>query len=208
MTKTTHDVSLDDVLHEMALTSEKPNAKVVGEYLRRYPQYAEEISDFAAELAAMAIAADVDDRIEPSTTGASPAISRALSHLHNRLYEVKQEQAAREPSGGPDLFAPLDPRQFRALASELGVNAFFLSKVRDRTIEPHTIPHGFRVKMSDAMKVPEPVVAAYLAGQARIPDQMRFLSEQKPEASRRQSFADAVTSSKLTEEQQRHLLSL
>ncbi|UJR83679.1 hypothetical protein [Sandaracinus amylolyticus] len=207
MTKTKHDVSLDDVLHEMALTSEKPDAKVVGEYLRRYPQYAEEITDFAAELAAMAIAADVDDGIEPSTTGTSPAISRALSQLHNRLYEVKQEQPARDGSG-PDLFAPFSPGQFRALASELGVNAFFLSKVRDRTIEPETIPHAFRVKMADAMKVSEPVIAAYLAGQATIPDQMRFLSEQKPEASRRQSFADAVKSSKLTEEQQRHLLSL
>ena len=207
MTRTKHDVSLHDVLEEMAFASERPDAKVVGEYLRRYPQYADEITDFAAELAAMAVAASVDDGFEPSTTGTSPAISRALSQLHNRLYEVKQAQEAREASG-PDLFAPLSPGQFRALASELGVNALFLSKVRDRTIEPETIPHGFRVKMADAIKVSEPLVAAYLARQATIPDQMRFLSERKPEASRRQSFADAVKSSNLTDEQQRYLLSL
>lgn len=207
MTNAKRDVSSDDVLHEMALTSEKPDAKVVGDYLRRYPQYAEEITDFAAELAAVAIAGDVDDGIEPSTIGTSPAISRALSELHNRLYEVKQEQAAREAQV-PDLFAPLKPGEFRMLASELEVNAFFLSKVRDRTIEPETIPHGFRTEMANAMKVSEPVVAAYLAAQATIPDQMRFLSEQKPEASRRQSFVDAVKNSRLSEEQQRRLLSL
>jgi len=207
MTKTTHDVSLDDLLHEMALISEKPDAKVIGEYLRRYPQYAEEISDFAAELAATAIAGDVDDVIEPSTLGTSPAISKALSQLQNRLYEVKQEQGTLK-APGQDLFAPLDPRQFRALAAELGMNAFFLSKVRDRTIEPETFTHGFRVKMADAMNVPEPVVAAYLSRQPSIPEHMSFLSEQKPEASRRQSFADAVKSSNLTEEQQRRLLSL
>jgi hypothetical protein len=207
MTNTKHEASLEDVLHEMALTSERPDAKVVGDYLRRYPQYAEEITDFAAELASLAIAADVHNPIEPSTTGTSPAISRALSELHNRLYEVKQEQAVREAQV-PDLFAPLDPGQFRTLASELGVNAFFLSKVRDRTLEPETIPLGFRMEMANAMKVSEPVVAAYLAAQATIPERMSFLSEQKPEASRRQSFIDAVKSSKLTEEQQRRLLSL
>lgn len=207
MTNTRREVSLEDVLHEMALTSEKPDAKVVGDYLRQYPQYAEEIADFAAELAALAIAADVHNGIEPSTTGTSPAISRALSELLNRLYEVKQEQAVGEAQV-PDLFASLDPGQFRTLASELGVNTFFLSKVRDRTLEPGTIPLGFRLEMANAMKVSEPVVAAYLAAQATIPERMRFLSEQKPEASRRQSFIDAVKSSKLTEEQQRRLLSL
>ena len=50
MTNTKHIVSLDNVLHEMALTSAKPDAKVLGDYLRRYPEYAEEIIDFAPEL--------------------------------------------------------------------------------------------------------------------------------------------------------------
>ena len=206
MTNTKHDVSLDDVLRDMALTSEKPDAKVVGDYLLRYPQYAEEITDFAAEFAAMAIAAEVNDGIEQATTGTSPAISRALSELQNRLYAVKQEQAARDVSV-PDLFAPISPAQFQMLVSELGVNALFLSKLRDRTIAPETIPLGFRTKMADAMKVSEPVVAGYLANQSTIPKQMRFLSEQKPEASRKQTFVEAVKTSKLTEEQQRQLLS-
>jgi hypothetical protein len=208
MTKTnTKHISLDDVLHEMALTSAKPDAKVLGDYLRRYPEYAAEIVDFAAELAAVAIAEGADGDVEPSTTGTSPAISRALSRLQNRLYEVKQEQAAGET---PDieLFAPFDRSQFRSLAAELGANARFLAKVRDRTIYPETIPRRFRERMADAMKTPEPVVFAYLAGPALIPAQRYFLSEQKPEASLRQSFVDAVKSSGLTDEQQQHLLSL
>jgi hypothetical protein len=207
MTDTKFIVSLDDVLHEMALTGAKPDAKVLGDYLRRHPEYTEEITDFAAELAAVAIAEQGGDDLEPSTTGTSPAISRALSRLQNRLYEVKQEQAA-GAAPVPDLFASLDRGRFRSLAAELGVNAFFLAKIRDRTIVPETIPRGLRAKMADAMNTSEPVVAAYLARPAKIQEQVHFLSERKPEASRRQSFVDAVKSSELTDEQQQHLLSL
>jgi len=204
---TKEDASLNDVLNEMALASATPTAKVVGAYVRRYPQYAEEITDFAAELAAVAVLGQGDDSIEPSTEGTSPIVSKALSKLQNRLYELKQELSARADSI-PDLFGALDQGQFRSLAGSLGVNAFFLAKIRDRTIVPDTIPRGFRLKVADAFSVSEPVVAAYLARPPRIPEQMRFLSERKPEAVRQQSFADAVRSSSLSDEQQQTLLSL
>lgn len=207
MTDTKHDVPLDDVLNDMALTSAKPDANLLAAYIRRYPEYADEITDFAAELAALAISGEVKEVVEPSTTGTSPALSRALSRLQNRLYEVKQEQTALR-SSAPDLFGALDRGQFRALAEKLGVNTFFLTKVRDRTIAPETIPHGFRLKVADLMRIPEPEVATYFAGPAKIPEEMRFLSEQKPEAAHRQSFADAVRSSSLTGEQQQYLLAL
>lgn len=50
--------TLDDVLEDLALTSAKPDAEVLGDFLRRYPHYAEEIVDFAAELAALAMASE------------------------------------------------------------------------------------------------------------------------------------------------------
>jgi hypothetical protein len=206
-TEAKQKVSLDDVLSDMALTSVRPDAKVLADYVRRYPQFAEELVDFAAELAAEAISAAVDEDLEPPTTGTSPAVSKALSHLQNRLYEVRQEEAAHKASG-QDLFGVLDREQFRSVATKVGVNTFFLTKVRDRTIAPDTIPRGFRLKVAKAMAIEEPILAAYLAGPPTIPDEMRFLSEQKPEASRQQSFVDAVKSSSLTDDQQRDLLAL
>jgi len=207
MTDTKDDVLLEDVLSDLALKSTKPDAKVLGEYIRRYPKYAEEITDFAAELAAEAISDAVDEDLEPSTTGTSPAVSKALSHLQNRLYEVRQEEAARKASG-QDLFGVLDREQFRSVATKVGVNTFFLTKVRDRTIAPETIPRGFRLKIAKALVIEEPILAAYLAGPPKIPGEMRFLSEQKPEASQQQSFVDAVKGSSLTDDQQRDLLAL
>lgn len=128
MTNQAKQVSLDDVLSDMALTSARPDAKVVADYVRRYPQFAEELVDFAAELAAEAISAAVDEDLESSTTGTSPAVSKALSHLQNRLYEVRQEEAARKASGR-DLFGALDREQFRSVATKVGVNTFFLTKL-------------------------------------------------------------------------------
>lgn len=205
-TNTKPDVSLDDVLHELALTSAKPDAKVLGDFIRRYPDYVEEITDFAAELAALAIAEEADEGIEPATTGTSPAVSKALSRLQNRLYEMKKGQIAGGPVTNP--FASLTREQFRSVAKELHATEYFVIKLRDRTIAPETISTGFRRKVADVLKVPESLIAAHFAAPAEIRAGMEFMSEQKPEASRRQSFAEAVKSLSLSPEQEQYLLSL
>jgi len=83
------------------------------------------------------------------------------------LVDVRDDRVALTPAGraavGEFRHAPqtpeqvrsmwlgaLDQGQFRSLAGSLGVNAFFLAKIRDRTIVPDTIPRGFRLKVADA----------------------------------------------------------
>jgi hypothetical protein len=55
------DMLLWDVLEELALTSSKPGAKLLGELVARFPQYKDEILEFAAELAALAMAPEPSD---------------------------------------------------------------------------------------------------------------------------------------------------
>lgn len=200
------EISLDDVLEELALTSAKPDARVLGEFTRRYPQYLDEIMEFAAELAALAMADEPGDGLEHSTTETSPAVSKAMSTLQNRLYEVKLEQGGQGAVSNP--FASLTQQQLRSVANELHATPYFVIKLRDRTIAPETIPAGFRRLVSNVLKVPEPLVAAHFSAPAEIRAGMQFMSEQKPEAARQQTFVEAVKSSSLTEEQQQYLLSL
>jgi len=200
------DISLDDVLEELALTSAKPDAGVLGEFTRRYPQYIDEIMEFAAELASLAMADEPADNLEPSTTETSSAVSKAMSALQNRLYEVKQEQVGQGAVSNP--FASLAQQEMRSVANDLHVTPYFVIKLRDRTIAPETIPAGFLRLVSNVLKVPESLVAAHFSAPAEIRAETEFMSNQKPEAAHQQSFIEAVKSSSLTEEQQRFLLSL
>jgi hypothetical protein len=105
-------------------------------------------------------------------------------------------------------FADLDRGRFRALASQLDINTAFLSKLRDRTIEPATIPRAYCSHVADEMDEDFEALAAHLYAPPEVAHARQYYkSEGKPGVGARQSFQEAVRNSGLTEEQQRRLLS-
>jgi hypothetical protein len=105
-------------------------------------------------------------------------------------------------------FAALDRQGFRALVSQLDVNSAFLSKLRDRTIEPISIPRAYCRHLAQEMDEDADAMAAHLyAPQESVAaGRQLYKAEGKPAATR-QSFEEAVKTSGLSEEQQRRLLS-
>jgi len=207
MTTTEKGARLEDVLNELSLTSSTPNADIIDQFVRRYPQYKGELVDFAIELALDAIG---DESLDASATSAtaSSAVDIAMSRLHNRLHAVRSEGAGRRQSTPPNPFETLPADQLRAFMTGIHANPVFVMKLRDRHIDPTTIPAGLRRLSAELLSVPESVLAVHWAGPPMIAEGSRFKSERKPEASKRQSFAEAVATSSLNEEQQRYLLSL
>ena len=116
MTDTKDDVLLEDVLNDLAMRSTKPRCEVLGSPAvpevrrRRLPT---SLPNSQRE----AISDAVDEDLEPSTTGTSPAVSKALGRLQVAS-EVRREEAARRASG-QDLFGVLDREQFRSAATRL-----------------------------------------------------------------------------------------
>jgi len=84
----------------------------------------------------------------------------------------------------------------------------FVQMMRDREIEPATIPPRFTRLVSDELSVPMELVAAHFAAQSQVYGGQYYKSEEKPHASSRVSFEEAVRKSGLTEEQQAYLLGL
>jgi hypothetical protein len=76
--------SLDDVLYELALTSTCPNADVINDFVRRYPEHSHEIVEFAAELA-LAANREEQDETEHSATETSAAVAKALRVFEDLL---------------------------------------------------------------------------------------------------------------------------
>ncbi len=212
MTTTNPPTALRDVLYAFSLAKPVPDARLLDEFVRRYPEHAAEITDFAIELAIDA--ARGDDNAQDAEPAVSPAVSRAMSRFQNRLFALRPSGAAGSAtspiasSSVENPFAALDRTAFRGLANRLNVNTLFVAKLRDRQIDPDTMTTGFRKRVADELSVPLDAVVAHFTAQAEGQSRQFYKAEHKPTVVGRQSFEEAVRSSGLTAEQQRHLMSL
>jgi hypothetical protein len=205
---------LRDAMYAMSLAKRVPDAELLDEYVRRYPQHANALTEFAIELAIDALMEGEDEEDVPADPDAiSPVVSRVMSQFENQLYERRQARAATPPARAATAsvanpFAALDRASFRALASHLDINTAFLSKLRDRNIEPVTIPGGYRRHVAEEMDEDLEALSAHLYAPPELtPARQYYKAEGKPNVHARQSFEEAVRGSGLSEEQQRRLLS-
>ena len=209
---------LREALYALAMAGSMPDAQVLDDIARQYPQFADELTEFAVELAVdslrEAAAEAAEAAVDPSNV--SPAVSRAMSRFHNRLYAVRRAAETTptelalpsEPVDNP--FAELSRPEFRAFAGRIGANTVLVAKLRDRQIDPETMTDGFKQLVSNELKVPVYLLSAHFAatGVAAGASRQFYKAADKPNHDQRQSFADAVRSSGLTDEEQQHLLSL
>jgi hypothetical protein len=214
MIETMTNTPLRDAMYAMSLAKRVPDAELLDEYVRRYPQHANALTEFAIELAIDALMEGEDEEDVPADPDAiSPVVSRVMSQFENQLYERRQARAATPPARAATAsvanpFAALDRASFRALASHLDINTAFLSKLRDRNIEPVTIPGGYRRHVAEEMDEDLEALSAHLYAPPELtPARQYYKAEGKPNVHARQSFEEAVRGSGLSEEQQRRLLS-
>jgi hypothetical protein len=215
MMMTATQTSLRDAMYAMSLAKAVPDAELLDEYARLYPQFADALTEFAVELVIDSLMHQGDEEDIPADAEAiSDVVSRVMSQFENQLYERRQARAATAPARAATAsvenpFASLDRPGFRALVSQLDVNSVFLSKLRDRTIDPISIPRAYSRHLAQEMAEDTDAMAAHLfAPQESVAaGRQLYKAEGKPVAAPRQSFEEAVKTSGLSEEQQRRLLS-
>jgi hypothetical protein len=216
MTDTVTNITLRDAMYAMSLAKRVPDAELLDDFVRRYPQHAEALTDFAIELAidALQYGEEVDEDLPPETEPVSPAVARVMSRFQNRLFELRHAQApvpqvrasTAVPAANP--FAALDRNGFRALASRVHANTALLSKFRDRQIDFATIPQEYVRCVANEMAASLEDLSTHLCAATEVStDRQFFKAEGKPKAVDRQTFEEAVRNSGLSEDQQRRLLS-
>ena len=80
--------TLREALYSLAVAKEIPDAGVLDDVVRRFPQYGNELTEFAIAIGIDALRGDVDvgvAQIEIDPDAPSPAVSRAMSRFQNRL---------------------------------------------------------------------------------------------------------------------------
>ena len=207
----TNSTPLSEVLYALALAMPLPDARTLEEYVRRYPQHADELTEFAVELALEPDADDVDETDHPAMDAAiSPAVSRALSHFQNVAFELEKGSGAGAAYAATNPFAALDRTEFRGFSSKLGVNNTFAMKLRDRLIQPETIVSrtGFCQTVAEGLGEPMDVMVAHFQAAPSMPTGAHYKADGKPAVMKRETFEEAVRNSGLTVEQQQLLLGL
>jgi len=207
---------LREAFYMLATAQDIPDAKLLDDVVRQYPEFAEELTEFAVTLAVEALRGDhVVDAPEMATdpTVTSQAVSRAMSHFQNRLYAVttappQEERAKLEVPETPNPFGDIPRTEFRDLARRLNANVVFVAKLRDRQVDPDTMTLSFQKRVADELKAPLDVLVAHFSAHQPAPAMQFFKADTKPSTGAQQSFKEAVRSSGLTEAQQRFLLEL
>ncbi|MFZ1701034.1 MAG: hypothetical protein WBO10_04020 [Pyrinomonadaceae bacterium] len=197
--------SLSDAKYCLALADPMPTADLLDEMVRRFPQHAEELTEFAIDLA-LDSGDPIGDRMEQGQSEQSLAVSKAISRFHNRLYS--ETKVAETGEAASDIFAAMGREDLRVFAAAINANLLFVMKIRDRQIRENTIPDGFTRLVCGALNVPVDMVAAHYARAPEVRARSYFKAESKPEAGAAQSFEEAVQTSGLTSQQQEFLLGL
>lgn len=203
-------VSLDDVLFEFAVAQDRPDAELLSDFVRRFPQFAKELTDFSVAFALETCRGVPEDpESQPLSPEDNAAISRAMSRFQNCIYELAQEpqgeMVSREP-GNP--FAGFDVAAVDSFARRIHANRAFVIKLRDSRIDPDTMTPGFQRKMAEELRAPLDLVSAHFARPLQIRPTLRFKSVGKPTVATKQDFKVAVRNCGLSEDQQRWLLAL
>jgi hypothetical protein len=200
----------NDVLYALALAMPTPDSKTLDEFVRRHPQHAAALTEFAVELALNAQFIGDEEGDEAADGAVSPAVSRAISHFQNISFELEKKGLSDAPKSFANPFASLSTEGFRAYAAALGANSIFVMKLRDGRIEPESLfaRPGFCSVAANGLNVPVEALMAHVRSGPIVNAQQLHKSDSKPVAHKRETFEEAVRSSGLTSEQQRHLLEL
>lgn len=217
---TSSEPSLEDVMYALSIEQPMPDAKLLDDFIRRYPQYSEELTDFAVALVLDALddtsTAPEKFSEEVAATAGSPTVSRSVSRFHSKLHAVRTASKSSDDAGvspertnAPNPFAALSPEDFESVAARLDVTKMFMSRLRDRIIEFSTIPEQFIAEVAETLKVPIGTVSAHLASPSgsALSNAEFYKADNQPEIIQQQTFEQAVDSSGLSGKQKKRLLS-
>ena len=215
-------LALREALYELSMAKRVPDAQVLDEVVRQYPQFVEELTDLAVAIVVDSLRTVPADEAAPETgvDHLSPDVSRAISTFHNEVFALRKEHGqAREEgnalsTGGVNPFAGLSRADIRAVVQRMDASVAFVAKLRDGQILGGTMTDGFKghvvAVMDGVAGVPKELVYAHLAEVAQAAGVSRqfYKAESGPEEGKQQTFDEAVRSSGLSSDQQRRLLSL
>jgi hypothetical protein len=174
----------------------------IEDYVRRYPQYAGELLEFAVYFHTVGFEDELFE--EPAELKLSPAAEKALARIREQRAAYAPTAAPAAPAVAPieslfkqGLAVQLPPPQ---LAAAVGLTMDVLAKIEARAITVASIPPTLARRLATALKLAPEAIAAYLSPAQPGQAGGFYYADQAP-TQQQESVLDAVRASALTPEQ-------
>lgn len=189
------EYEIDRITFEYATEHRGGRNPRIEDYVRRYPQYASELLEYA--LYYHTVGFDRQPLVGPAEPTLSPAAEKAMA----RIREQNPEAFATVPIAIQSLVqlgldAKYTPPQ---LAAAVGLDSALLQRLEAHAIAAVSIPRTLIQRFADVLKTAPEAIAAYLNA---TPAGGFYMAEQQPDQ-RQQTFLDAVDASALSPEGKR-----
>ena len=190
MKNPTGSEKLEDVLDAYVASDSGPN-EPLDEWIQRYPEYEQEIIEFAANWSLMKSMPPTPDAEELDK---DTLVLRGMSVVQNLLHTKFSEDDSESVVPFASLIEEgqacgLDPNQF---AREAGLGILLLRKLDRRLIRYTSIPQGVIEGLATALHSKAAFVAAYLQQGPTFAAEAEHRSEQTPALTEQEDFFDAV----------------
>ncbi len=201
---------LEDVLDAFVESEAGPNSASLAEWIRRYPQYERELTEFAASWSLMKWLPPSPDA---EAVDEETLVLRGMSVVQNLLHRQEQGQAMSRAAVAPirslieeGRACGLTPRQ---LAQAAGFGDSLLRKLDRRLIRYASIPREAIETLAAALRQEVESVARYLQQGPTFAAAAQYRAERAPELAEPEDFFIAVhTDPTMTAEQRARWLAL
>lgn len=161
--------------------------KTLERYLSEYPEYSEVLVDCSIEFRL-----DIDRR---------KSVADSKEENVENAWQRFQVAMKVENDVPVNLFAKISPTTFKSLVKRLDISNLFLIRLRDRAIEPITIPKCFIEKIAAEMRVTSDTVSNFLNSTPNLTLNNSFRTSSETKEITQISFQEAIETSQLTESQ-------
>jgi hypothetical protein len=182
-------ITLDDVLDFYLASSEDAGEDALAQMIRSYPQFANDLREFAALRKVNVLVPD-PELTEDHQLRLS---ARAVSVVQNALFRKREESASGSPEALSSLRDEVDSkyRDANEFYQRTELSEGIIWTLDDRQVLFETIPRKAIENIADALGKLFDTVAAYLQGEMQL-DPSFYKAEQTPEVVARISFVDLL----------------
>lgn len=203
-------LTLDEVLDKFFYTSEKPDAEKLEEFLAAYPEYRDDIVEFAALWASYENSEDSDDAIQASDVPAEKVVqlqSFVMGRLHELDYGAMPAPSIQEMDRAKQALKGLAGSALRKAAEGAGFfgSTILLTKILTKSIS--CVPKRALSSLANYLDVSLEALVVAL-GEANLGARRSYKSTNKPQVPSSETWEGAVNGLTLTPSQKQSLLAL
>lgn len=205
MKTTNRRVSLDEVLDEFFYSSKEPDAKKLQEAIDAYPEYRQDIVEFAVLWASYENSPEPAETFRPSMVS-DQSILKLQSFVMNRLYQINQgvsTGATSDLGAAREALRKLAGNALRKAAEAVGLygSSALLQKVLNNSIRD--VPQKVLTKLATHLQVSAEALSGALLERG-MGGPKSYKAVDKPTMAQSETWANAVQGLPLTEEQRNH----